>query len=75
MAREAIQARLAAVQGSITTMVEYCWMKGESDDWHGVMDAAADIRELLVEQRVLQWVLDHMDRPMEGREYKKGGEQ
>jgi hypothetical protein len=28
------------------------------DDWHGVMDAAADIREVEAELAALRWVLE-----------------
>jgi len=54
---EEMRARLDRVQQSIAKMTGYCWMKGEQDDWHGVMDAAADIRELLVEKRMLEHFL------------------
>ena len=57
MDAEETRARLATVCHSIAIMKEYCWMKGEADDWHGVMDAAADLRELIVEKNVLERVL------------------
>lgn len=58
MDRDEMLARLNSLEHSIQTMREYCWMKGEADDWHGVMDAAADLRELLVEKRVLEHYLE-----------------
>lgn len=33
------------------TLIGYLLMKVEEADWHGVMDAAADLRELEAEQR------------------------
>lgn len=58
MDKDEMRARLASLEHSIQTMREYCWMKGESDDWHGVMDAAADLRELFVEKRILEHLLE-----------------
>jgi len=33
------------------TMIKYLKLKLEEEDWHGVMDAAADLRELEVEKK------------------------
>ncbi len=48
------QAKLKLVDQRIDLMVEYLRMRLELGDWHGVMDAAADLRELEVERRMLQ---------------------
>lgn len=32
-------------------LIEYLWMKVDMEDWHGVSDAANDLRELDAEQR------------------------
>lgn len=48
------QAKLKLVDQRIDLMVEYLRMRLELGDWHGVMDAAADLRELEAERRVLQ---------------------
>lgn len=39
---------------SIKTMEEYLLLRLSLRDWHGVMDAAADLRELEAQLRVLQ---------------------
>lgn len=49
-----IDAKLRLVDQRIALMVEYLRLRLEMGDWHGVMDAAADLRELEVERRVLQ---------------------
>lgn len=36
------------VQEKIELMKKYLLMKFYEEDWHGVMDAAADLRELVV---------------------------
>jgi hypothetical protein len=38
-------------------MEAYLDQKRRLDDWHGVMDASADIRELLIMQRTLRQVM------------------
>ncbi len=37
-------------------LVEYCQMKLDVGDWHGVSDAANDLRELEVELRWMRWL-------------------
>lgn len=36
------------------TMKEYLLLKIEEEDWHGVADAAMDIRELVTEERMVE---------------------
>jgi hypothetical protein len=55
--REKIQSWLNSIERDIQLMQQYCDHKREVEDWHGVMDAAADLRELLITQRTLQTVL------------------
>jgi len=40
-----------SIEEQIRIMKEYLLMKYHQEDWHGVMDAAADIRELLISMR------------------------
>lgn len=35
---------------------EYLLMCFHKDDWHGVMDASADIREIVAKLSVLKWM-------------------
>jgi hypothetical protein len=53
-----IRAKLQQVEHSLAIMHQYLLVRLAANDWHGVMDASADIRELLVEQRTLKWVLE-----------------
>jgi hypothetical protein len=36
-------------------MVEYLLMKVEEEDWHGVQDAASDLRDIDSELRGIDW--------------------
>lgn len=56
--QDLIRARLQQVEQSLAIMHQYLLVRLSSSDWHGIMDASADIRELMVEQRVLKWVLE-----------------
>jgi hypothetical protein len=42
------------IQKQIKLMTEYAQMMLDRGDWHGVADAAMDIRELLATQRVIE---------------------
>jgi hypothetical protein len=53
-----ILARLAEIEAHLATMRTYLDMRNKSKDWHGVMDASADIRELEAEAKALRWVLN-----------------
>lgn len=35
-------------------MIDYCLLKVEEEDWHGVADAANDIREIVVQIKLLE---------------------
>lgn len=57
LTKESIKGWLDTLEQDIVLMQQYCDHKRDQEDWHGVMDAAADIRELLVMQRTLRLVL------------------
>jgi hypothetical protein len=46
--------RLPATMARRATMVAYLRMKVDEEDWHGVADAATDLREIEVELRELR---------------------
>jgi len=52
---------LERIDQDLALMEAYLDQKRRLDDWHGVMDASADIRELLVMQRTLRQVLGGVD--------------
>lgn len=37
-------------------MKDYLLMCFRKDDWHGVMDASADIREIVAKLSILKWI-------------------
>jgi len=49
--------RLTELDGLKKTMLAYLEAKKHEQDWHGVEDAASDIRDLEAEERALIWVL------------------
>lgn len=51
--------RHAEIQAQIETMVAYLRLKLEARDWHGVSDAASDIRELEARRNEAPHLLDH----------------
>lgn len=46
--------RIAQLQKQRTIMIEYLKLRLELSDWHGVQDAASDIREIEASLKVLQ---------------------
>ena len=52
---------LERISCDLVLMEEYLDQKRRLDDWHGVMDASADIRELLIMQRTLRQVMGGND--------------
>jgi hypothetical protein len=48
---------LERIRCDLVLMEAYLDQKRRLDDWHGVMDASADIRELLIMQRTLRQVM------------------
>ena len=45
--------RIAELRQAVSQMKEYLQLRFTMSDWHGVMDAAADIRELEAQIKVL----------------------
>lgn len=45
MRGEVIQ-RVAELERNRVMMIEYCRMKLAAEDWHGVQDAASDLRDI-----------------------------
>lgn len=60
--RDSIKGWLDTLERDIVLMQQYCDHKRDQEDWHGVMDAAADLRELLIMQKTLRLVLVEEDR-------------
>lgn len=52
-----VQMMLDEVRRQLRIMTEYCELRHELRDWHGIMDASADIRELKAKEQVLLEVL------------------
>jgi hypothetical protein len=52
--RRTREERIAQLEGHRALMVTYASHRLEEEDWHGVMDAAADLREIDTELRVLR---------------------
>ena len=61
MDKKEIGGWLERIDQDLALMEAYLDQKRRLDDWHGVMDASADIRELLVMQRTLRQVLGGVD--------------
>jgi hypothetical protein len=53
----AIIDRIEELKEHREVMLQYASLVRRNGDWHGVMDAAADIRELDAELTALRWVL------------------
>ena len=48
-----IAERIVKLEKRYERMKDYLQLKFDEGDWHGVMDAAADIREILIEIKTL----------------------
>lgn len=59
--REAIQLKLSEIEAKRTHYLAHQEVLMRRQDQHGVMDAAADIRELQAMIDALDWVLDDTD--------------
>ena len=51
--KETIEMRVAQLKQNLQLMKEYLLMCVRKEDWHGVMDASADIREIVAKLSVL----------------------
>lgn len=61
--KDMIQTRIDAIQENLNVLMHYLNTKNSLQDWHGVSDAANDIRELNSEWKALQSVLDFINKP------------
>ena len=57
MGPEQVKERIRLVEDSLSTMTSYMGLQLIKCEWHGVMDAAADIRELQAELKAYRLVL------------------
>lgn len=53
--REDIIKKINEVNYRIEFMKRYLQLKFDMGDWHGVEDAASDIRDLEAEKKILLW--------------------
>lgn len=49
-----VEARVAKLKGQRESMITYLLLKVNSEDWHGVADAAMDLREIDATMKVLR---------------------
>lgn len=55
--RDDVQMMLEEIQQQLRVMMTYIQIRHDMEDWHGVMDASADIRELKAKEQTLLEVL------------------
>ena len=60
--KKSLEDRIAKLNKRFEGMQSYLLLKNDEQDWHGVMDASADIRELLAELQVLEEWYDNICR-------------
>ncbi len=56
-----LNVKISTLVTSVTDMKHYMETKKALGDWHAVMDAAADIRELEAEIKSLKWAREEME--------------
>jgi hypothetical protein len=56
--RDDVQMMLEEIQRQLQVMYTYIQIRHDMEDWHGVMDASADIRELKAKEQALREVLE-----------------
>jgi hypothetical protein len=61
-----VKDRIATLHLSVNDMKSYMDRKKMLGDWHAVMDAAADIREMVAEQNALRQVQVNLEKIIEG---------
>lgn len=49
-----LKTRIKELESQKNRMIDYLILKVDYKDWHGVMDASCDIREIDVELRLLK---------------------
>ncbi|MBO76591.1 MAG: hypothetical protein CME17_04090 [Gemmatimonadetes bacterium] len=52
-----IKQKVAEVEENLTVLLAYLHSRTKQFDWHGVEDAASDIRDNEAALKVLQWIL------------------
>jgi len=50
---ETINNTIKQLQNQQDRMIDYLKLKVQEEDWHGVADAAMDIREIVAQKRIL----------------------
>lgn len=55
--KDYLASRLAYIKSSRETMEEYLHLKITEEDWHGVADAAMDLRDLEAEKKTFKSIL------------------
>lgn len=60
--RSEILRKIMELQGCTIEMQRYLNVRVRLSDWHGVMDASADIRELSAKSEALRGVLEALKR-------------
>lgn len=53
---DAPEQKRRQLERDFALMKDYLLMCFQKDDWHGVMDASADIREIVSKLSVLDWI-------------------
>lgn len=57
--KQSIKAKLKDLNYRLDLMKKYLDMKRQEEDWHGVEDAASDIRDILSAITVLEELLEN----------------
>jgi hypothetical protein len=55
------QKKIRVIEDSLELMYQYLDDRKNSGDWHGVEDAASDIRDKIAYTEALAWVLLHIE--------------
>jgi len=56
-----IEDKKKQLQKRLDGLKQYLLLKYEDEDWHGIMDAAADIREISVQIDLLEEIENNQD--------------
>jgi len=56
-----VARKITSIMGDIKVMQDYCDQKKRHQDWHGVADAAMDLRDLEAMALSLAWTLGSED--------------
>ena len=58
---EEIKAAIETRKNTLDLMKRYLKDRTDRTDWHGVEDAASDIRDIVAAIEALEWVLGHSE--------------